>query len=46
MNFSIVIPVFNEKKNISLLISKILSTLKKKDYENENIYKPNMSLLQ
>jgi dolichol-phosphate mannosyltransferase len=33
MKFSIVIPVFNEKKNISILISKILSTLKKKDYE-------------
>jgi dolichol-phosphate mannosyltransferase len=33
MNFSIVIPVFNEKKNISLLISKILSSLKKRKYE-------------
>ena len=33
MNFSIVIPVFNEKKNISLLITKILSNLKKNNYE-------------
>ena len=33
MSFSIVIPVFNEKKNIPLLISKILYTLKKRNYE-------------
>ena len=33
MSFSIVIPVFNEKKNIPLLISKILYTLKKRKYE-------------
>ena len=33
MKFSIIIPVFNEKKNISLLIYKILSTLKKNNYE-------------
>ena len=33
MSFSIVIPVFNEKKNIPLLISKILYTLKKRQYE-------------
>ena len=33
MKFSIVIPVFNEKKNISLLVYKILSTLKKRKYE-------------
>ena len=33
MKFSIVIPVYNEKKNISLLIYKILSTLKKNNYE-------------
>ena len=33
MNFSIVIPVFNEKKNISLLVKKIISKLKKRKYE-------------
>ena len=33
MNFSIVIPVLNEKKNLPVLIYKILNTLKKRKYE-------------
>ena len=33
MNFSIVIPVYNEKKNIPSLVSKILSVLKNRQYE-------------
>ena len=33
MKFSIIIPTFNEKNNISLLVSKIRSSLKKYKYE-------------
>jgi len=33
MKFSIIIPIFNEKNNISLLVSKIKSCLKKYKYE-------------
>ena len=33
MSFSIIIPILNEKKNISLLVSKIISNLKKIKYE-------------
>ena len=33
MKFSIIIPIFNEKNNISLLVSKINSCLKKYKYE-------------
>jgi len=37
MKFSIVIPVFNEKKNITILINKINYYLKHKDYDYEII---------
>ena len=33
MKFSIIIPIFNEKNNISLLVSKIKSSLKMYKYE-------------
>ena len=33
MTFSIIIPIFNEKNNISLLVSKIKSSLKNYKYE-------------
>ena len=33
MNLSIIIPILNEKKNISLLVSKIALNLKNKKYE-------------
>ena len=33
MKFSIIIPIFNEKNNVSLLASKINSSLKKFKYE-------------
>ena len=33
MTFSIIIPIFNEKNNISLLVSKIKSSLKMYKYE-------------
>ena len=48
--FSIIIPTFNEKKNIRLLIKKIKESLKKKTYEiiiiDDNSYDDSLKIFK